>query len=352
MNISFDEIKNSQEFASFLADHSLALSSKFKLDHKNQSRIIDTDNNSISVLMTFHDLATARDGKPFVRVHWFNGKGDAYFTPSSSYKALSAEEKQRHAEEAKKRQAWLKEVELKNAKRSHEEFLSVGVPCKFHQYLKTKNVHAYYGVRFATQTITEIVNGEEKTRIAKGDLLLPIISLDKKFKSYQRITAQGKKLMCSNSSKHKGIFPIGQWNSKTTKVVLCEGYATGATLHEATGLTIFVCFDVGNIRAVAEELAEKYPHVEVILASDYDLDKEQAGLINALLLAQQFNLKFTFPYTVKNGSDWNDLYKESGLNAVNDLFYSELVKFDSQTVESTIKSYYHLLTDKNLAKVA
>lgn len=351
MNLTFEEIRNSAEFGSFLSEHSLALPSNFKLNHKNQARIKDLDNNSLSVLLTFHDLTTARDGKPFVRVFWFNGKGEQYFTPQG-FKKISAAEKKRYAEEAKKRAAWLKEQELKNAKRSHEEFLAVGVPCKYHKYLEVKNVHAYYGVRYATQTITEIVGDEVRTRIAKGDLLIPIISLDKQFKSYQRIDAKGKKLLCRDSSKHKGMFPIGAWNSKTTQVILCEGYATGATLHEATGKTVFVCFDIGNIAAVAKELAEKHPHVEVILASDYDLEKEQAGLINALLLSQQFNFKFVFPNTVKKGSDWNDLLHEQGLEACNDLFYSELQKFEHQSNEDIIKSYYPLLIDKNLAKVA
>lgn len=354
MNYSFDEIMGFQDFKAFLADRGLALPHGFKLNHKSQGRIKDItkSENDLSVLLTYHDSLTARDGKPFVRVYWFNGKDPAYFVPSTSYKAISAEEKKRLEEEGKKRAAWLKDMELKNAKRSHEEFLAVGVPCKFHQYLNTKGVRAYYGVRYATQTITEIENGEEKTRIAKGDLLIPIISLEKQFKSYQRISAKGHKLLCRNSSKHGGIFPLGNWNSKTTKVVLCEGYATGATLHEATGLTVFVCFDIGNIRAVAEQLAAKYPHVEVILASDYDLDKAQAGLVNALLLAEQFNFKFVFPSNVKNGSDWNDLYQESSLEAVNIKFTDEIKKFKRKTIGNIVESYFPVLTDQNLAKVA
>lgn len=352
MNISFDEILNSSDFHNFLLSHSLALPRNFRLNGNNQCRIIDTANQTNSVLLTFHDIISANKGQPFVRFHWFNGKPPAFFRPAAEYKPLSKAEIKRLAEEQAKRQAWLKEQAQQNARKCHEEFLNVGVPCKFHKYLQTKNVYAYYGVRVATQTITEILMDEEKTRIAKGDLLIPIISLDKQFMSYQRIRADGKKLMSLNGTKLKGMFPIGRWNKQTKKVVLAEGYATGATIHEATNLTVLVCFDIGNMVAVAKELKANYSNIEVILAADFDLDKGQAGLINTLLVAQECGFKFVFPENVKNGSDWNDLAQEAGIDQANDDFYESLAVFENNSVEDVIKSYYHLLNDQNLAKVA
>ena len=44
----------------------------------------------------------------------------------------------------------------------------------------------------------------------------------------------------------------------TSIVLVAEGYATGATLHEATGLPVAIAFDAGNLRHVAAALRERY----------------------------------------------------------------------------------------------
>jgi putative DNA primase/helicase len=40
------------------------------------------------------------------------------------------------------------------------------------------------------------------------------------------------------------------------RLYLCEGYATGATIHEATGAAVAVAFHAGNLKAVAKILRE------------------------------------------------------------------------------------------------
>src|SRR5690606_38695310 len=111
-----------------------------------------------------------------------------------------------------------------------------------------------------------------------------------------------------------------------------EGYATGATIHEATGETVFICIDVGNVIAVAQELKEKYPEGEVIIATDYDLDKMQAGLINALVHSVELGYKFIFTTTVQNGTDWNDLLVESDIHNVNRRIFDALETFKTKSI--------------------
>src|SRR5690606_37055855 len=189
-------------------------------------------------------------------------------------------------------------------------------------------------------------------RICKGEMIIPIISLDKKFMGYQRIRTDGRKLQCRDGLKNKGFFPLGGWNSKKTKkVVLCEGYATGATLYEATGLTVFVCFDVGNVQALATQMKARFPDIEIIIATDFDLEKEQAGLITGLRLAQQFDLKVVFPLAVVNGSDWNDLQAESGQDYVRELFFNLLDEYNGKTIEQATSIYHDFLNEKNLQKL-
>lgn len=53
-------------------------------------------------------------------------------------------------------------------------------------------------------------------------------------------------------------------------IILAEGYATGATLHEATGHPVAVCGSAGNLRPVAVGIRERHPAVKIIVAGDAD----------------------------------------------------------------------------------
>lgn len=52
--------------------------------------------------------------------------------------------------------------------------------------------------------------------------------------------------------------------------LVAEGYATAATLHEATGLPVAVAFDAGNLQPVAEALAKRYRGVRLVICADDD----------------------------------------------------------------------------------
>jgi putative DNA primase/helicase len=53
-------------------------------------------------------------------------------------------------------------------------------------------------------------------------------------------------------------------------VYLCEGYATGATIREATESAVIVAFDAGNLRKMAEALAAKQPDAFILFCADDD----------------------------------------------------------------------------------
>lgn len=53
-------------------------------------------------------------------------------------------------------------------------------------------------------------------------------------------------------------------------ILVAEGYATAATLFEATGLPVAVCFDAGNMAAVAAELRKRYKQARILLCADDD----------------------------------------------------------------------------------
>lgn len=56
----------------------------------------------------------------------------------------------------------------------------------------------------------------------------------------------------------------------STVLMICEGYATGASLHEATGLPVAVAFDAGNLAPVAAALRKRYKQVRILVCADDD----------------------------------------------------------------------------------
>lgn len=53
-------------------------------------------------------------------------------------------------------------------------------------------------------------------------------------------------------------------------LLLCEGYATGATLHQATGHAVAVAFNCGNLPTVARVLRAKFPALRIAVCADDD----------------------------------------------------------------------------------
>src|SRR6185369_6741453 len=107
---------------------------------------------------------------------------------------------------------------------------------------------------------------------------------------YQIIYPDGTKRFKLHTKKKGECFEI-KGNKKSW---LTEGFATGATVHMATGDTVYVCFDAGNLK----EVKKKFP--EAILAGDND----DAGHCMDGIFPEQ------------EGYDWNDCYVEFGLPAV------------------------------------
>ena len=53
-------------------------------------------------------------------------------------------------------------------------------------------------------------------------------------------------------------------------LLLCEGYATAATVFSATGEATAVAFNAGNLPAVARALRVKFPNIKLVICADDD----------------------------------------------------------------------------------
>lgn len=168
-------------------------------------------------------------------------------------------------------------------------------------YLKRKNVNAY-GVKSF-----------------KDSLLIPVRDLAGTIHGLQFIAPDGSKVFKTGTNKAGHFFKIGQ--SKNNIVVICEGYATGATIHEATGHAVVIAFDAGNLLPVAQTIREKFTDMKIVIAADDDHATEgNPGLCKATEAARAVNGILAVPAFPNNrgpkDSDFNDLARLSGLEAV------------------------------------
>lgn len=85
----------------------------------------------------------------------------------------------------------------------------------------------------------------------------------------QFIHADGSKKFITGTAKTGAAHLIGELADSPT-VVLAEGYATAASVHQATGWPAFVCFDCGNLLPVARQVREAMPKIRIIVAADHD----------------------------------------------------------------------------------
>ena len=72
-----------------------------------------------------------------------------------------------------------------------------------------------------------------------------------------------------------GLAKQGHWAmigaaSRGGVLLLAEGFATGATLHQATGLPVAVAFDAGNLLPVAQGLAKVHKGARILVCADDD----------------------------------------------------------------------------------
>lgn len=91
-----------------------------------------------------------------------------------------------------------------------------------------------------------------------------------------------------------------------------EGYATGASVHEATGFPVAIALDTGNLRPVAEALRANYPSIQMIVYGDHDVTG--TGQAKAQDAAQAVGGLVVLPDTP--GEDWNDVHQRKGAEAV------------------------------------
>ena len=102
-----------------------------------------------------------------------------------------------------------------------------------------------------------------------GDLLVPMV--DGKFQLWniQRIGPDGFKLFMKGG-KTTGLFWPYRVKADPRPIVIAEGYATAAAIHEATNLGVVAAMTGQNLKQVAETMRALFPARCIIIAADWD----------------------------------------------------------------------------------
>lgn len=174
-------------------------------------------------------------------------------------------------------------------------------------YLVRKGVQAY-GVRTAPD----------------GSLLVPLRDESGKLWNVQRIApvrpAQGPDKLFLPGGRKSGLW---HWLGDPAGAVLlvAEGYATAASLHQATGYPVAVAFDVGNLVQVAKALRKLYPAALLVICGDDDVQTHartgnNPGRDKATACAHMVKGLAVFPRDLPDGgSDFNDQHQHTGGSA-------------------------------------
>lgn len=102
-----------------------------------------------------------------------------------------------------------------------------------------------------------------------GKLTLPVFDARGELQSLQFIAADGAKRFYPGGKMAGGMLHLGAPRDGTA-LVLVEGFATGASIHEAAGLAVVVGFAGSNLRHVAESLRRLFPNAPLLVAGDLD----------------------------------------------------------------------------------
>jgi phage/plasmid primase-like uncharacterized protein len=195
-----------------------------------------------------------------------------------------------------------------------------------HPYLRKKGVGRHGdGIGVNDTGPLKIHGGEDTPQLwsAKGDLIVPIHTIDGTLVGAQTINTRGHKSFPRGCSWRGGMYwltgePPGRaWMDV---ILIAEGYSTAATLHERTGYPVATAFAAGNLEPVAQACRQHWPCATIVIAGDNDhakdheLDargrsKNNVGREKAEQAAAAVGGVVALPPFSRHepGSDWNDL---------------------------------------------
>lgn len=162
-----------------------------------------------------------------------------------------------------------------------------------------------------------------------NDLIVPLRNIRGELRGIQSISSDGQKAFAAGIEKTGNFHLIGGEDKDLSQaeIVLCEGYATGASLYMASQKPVAVAFDAGNLESVAKKIRERYPRAQITICADNDHAMKPDGRVNNVGVEKAEKAAksvggrvivptFTKEETARGLTDFNDLHQSRGLEAV------------------------------------
>lgn len=189
-------------------------------------------------------------------------------------------------------------------------------------YLARKGLQGRHGARFAPGGVLRVPMCDQSGVLWNVQNILPERMRD-------RVTGEpttDKLYAAGKGGRKAGLWHLIGEATGADVLLIGEGFATCATVHECTGRPAAVAFDAGNLAAVARELRRLHPAALLVLIADNDHATEAAtgrnpGLEAADKVARAVRGVAVWPELAElpeGGSDWNDAARHAGADLVRD----------------------------------
>ena len=279
-----------------------------------QTGLVPPDSIPIGKIIAFPGMGKAKHNKAArcflfddLRGGWFMDYSTGLFETWQADKSKTFTKEERHAfkqqcerDRLARDRAKLKEQQhiAEKARRDWARYVYADAG---NLYLRRKKVN-YHGAKTGVWRVW----AGGKYGLIQDALICPLFDENLNLMSLQAIFTDKHPILGRDKDFLKGGQKSGcfWWiGKKTATVLIVEGFATGASLHEHTGHQVFIAFDAGNLASVAKIVRAKNPDAEIIICGDNDLNG--VGQAAALAAALAVGGKYILPKQV--GTDWNDV---------------------------------------------
>ena len=145
-------------------------------------------------------------------------------------------------------------------------------------------------------------------RQSGDELLVPLFDIHGRLWNLQNILPDGGKRF--RPGRAGGLYsPIGDLTNPAL-LLICEGWATGATLHEETRHPVLCAMNADNLLKVATAARAAWPSADLVICADNDRKTAgNPGLTKATKAAKEAGARLAVPEFPEglSGTDFNDL---------------------------------------------
>lgn len=196
-----------------------------------------------------------------------------HFFINGSATGISQAERQRIEAEQRKRQAKEAAKQDRAAKRAQDLWKSAQPAPPNHPYLIRKQIEPHH-VRLCCwqRTVTDDA-GQRHDIAIDNSLLLPLYDAEGRIRSLQAIFPEEHPILKRDRDflPGGGVAGLFWWiGPRTDDVVICEGFATAASINQDIGWRVYMAFTANNLLAIGRIVQKKLPNAGIVFCADND----------------------------------------------------------------------------------